>query len=263
MFDFIANILVNDLCVWGLSAFIIAVGGRELYRLKLKTYSIYDALLEARKKIGHDLSQNWDNLEEELISKKNVNRKINTLWQEYTRSVKKEVDEDDPEVVRLISLSYPSNFFNEERLVLSCCNMDWFNVVPGILTGLGLLFTFLGLAAGIHLGMGNFNAGDVNITEMTGQLRSLLQGASLAFITSIVGLCMAMIFQNRFKSIRHKLLNEIVKFNALLEKNIPVRTMAELQFDAVGVMRRNREILRKLDEDWQLRIKEEFGKNGG
>lgn len=55
-------------------------------------------------------------------------------------------------------------------------------VMPGVLTGIGILFTFLGLSAGI------FGLDPTNAEQLTSGVSRLLSGMSLAFLTSIAGL---------------------------------------------------------------------------
>lgn len=53
---------------------------------------------------------------------------------------------------------------------------------PGLLTGAGILFTFLGLAAGVY------GLDPTNAEQLTSGVKTLLGGMSLAFLTSIAGL---------------------------------------------------------------------------
>ena len=55
-------------------------------------------------------------------------------------------------------------------------------VMPGVLTGIGILFTFLGLSVGI------FGLDPTNAEQLTSGVKRLLGGMSLAFLTSIAGL---------------------------------------------------------------------------
>ncbi len=50
-----------------------------------------------------------------------------------------------------VSLRPSADFFNEDTLYYSRINVPLYQSVPGILTGLGILFTFVGLAAGVSL----------------------------------------------------------------------------------------------------------------
>lgn len=49
----------------------------------------------------------------------------------------------------LYSLQSPSHFFNEDSLYLTHINSQLFNAIPNILTGLGILCTFIGLCFGL------------------------------------------------------------------------------------------------------------------
>lgn len=79
--------------------------------------------------------------------------------------------------------------------------------MPGLLTGLGILFTFVGLAFGVY----GLDPSDAE--NLTSSVKQLLGGMSMAFLTSIAGIGTglwwnwetrrtAMVFENAFRELR-------------------------------------------------------------
>lgn len=101
---------------------------------------------------------------------------------------------------RLYALLPPEEVFTEDVLYEGQVNVPAYHSTPGVLTGLGIFFTFVGLAGGVGLAtsglMGN-QSEVVSSTDITGLLQSignLLDGAGQAFITSIAGLAASILF---------------------------------------------------------------------
>lgn len=66
-------------------------------------------------------------------------------------------------------------------------------IVPGVMTGLGILGTFIGLSFGLQ----NFNTG--NAREITNSIAPLMDGIKVAFHTSIYGMVFSLIFNFVYK----------------------------------------------------------------
>ena len=85
-----------------------------------------------------------------------------------------------------------SRHLNDSTIIFPRLSFDFYRSVPNLLTGLGILGTFVGLAAGV--GTASSGLSSSNPVEITASLQRLLDGASLAFITSIAGLVSSMAF---------------------------------------------------------------------
>lgn len=85
-----------------------------------------------------------------------------------------------------------ADYFNTSSIIDRKLSIRFFNSLPNILTGLGILGTFMGLAAGIAVAQDGLGQNDIDL--MQGALGNLLGGASLAFITSVVGLGLSLVF---------------------------------------------------------------------
>ena len=65
--------------------------------------------------------------------------------------------------------------------------------VPGVMTGLGILGTFIGLS----LGLQSFNTGTT--AQITGSIEPLMNGIKVAFHTSIYGMVFSLVFNYVYK----------------------------------------------------------------
>jgi len=118
--------------------------------------------------------------------------------------------------------------FSEEALYGGRINLGFFTSLPGIVTGTGLLFTFLAILVALL---------DVKITEtqqITG-LDLLIQGLSGKFVSSIAALLSATTFLLFERILLHRLtrarVDLIGSLNAFVPKLTSARLLAEVQRD--------------------------------
>ena len=84
------------------------------------------------------------------------------------------------------------DYINED-LVDSVMHRNELNQVPGLLTGLGILGTFIGLSIGLE----HFNTGTT--AQMTDSIEPLMNGIKVAFHTSIFGMVFSLTFNAIYK----------------------------------------------------------------
>ena len=92
------------------------------------------------------------------------------------------------------------DYINEE-LLYSAVNKPFADQLGGIMTGLGILFTFIGLVYGLR----NFDASTVDVMQSSTQ--ALMAGIKIAFLTSIFGLIYSLLYGISYK----KLINDSTK----------------------------------------------------
>ena len=104
----------------------------------------------------------------------------------------------------------PGDFINLIELEHSGLKLKWFNAIPGIFVGVGLLFTFIGLVAALYFASQAIHAvGGENVdaaqqtVRMQGALAQLLGTATFKFWTSIAGLgssiALGMFYRHRLR----------------------------------------------------------------
>ena len=148
---------------------------------------------------------------------------LGTVWKQFTESL--HFSENN----RKIYVSHrPGYYFNRESLLGTRFNLNQYLAFPNYLIGIGLTFTFIGLAAALHVAQEGLANG-------SGQqaLKDLLAVASIKFISSIAGIissiCLSFIQRVRLKKV-HNLTNE---FCDLLEKFTEYKSTEKLLHENV------------------------------
>jgi methyl-accepting chemotaxis protein len=123
-------------------------------------------------------------------------------WREFEETLLIPGEDFDDERQVILNTHLTSVHFNQKNILWHKVNMRYFNALPNMLTGLGIIGTFIGLAVGIYIAAPGLNSSSID--DAKDALNHLLSGASLAFITSIVGLLTSLIFSFFEKRKIHK-----------------------------------------------------------
>ncbi len=132
----------------------------------------------------------------------------------------------------LVLLKSPREYINEDVVYYGSLNVPYYQSVPGALTGLGILFTFVGLAAGVTLATQGLlpSQGDsagiapANVGILLNSIGDLLEGAGQAFFTSIVGLLTSIVFGVLMQLNENKIQAKLESLNRKVEKAVPPLT---------------------------------------
>ena len=114
------------------------------------------------------------------------------LWKEYSKTLHPQKEEDPSGQVKIIrwrSTALAESFFTEQAIVDSRLKTEFYKHLPGVLTGLGIIGTFLGLIKGLI----NFNVSS-DPTQAQDQLRHLVNSVGHAFFVSASAIFLAMVF---------------------------------------------------------------------
>jgi hypothetical protein len=130
----------------------------------------------------------------------------------------------------------PQAAFDDGLFARVGLNLRFYQAVPNILVGMGLLFTFMGLVAALHFASGGVIAADVR--EAQAALRELLAAATFAFVTSIAGLAASLVFSWREKTALHGTQAQIRRFCQLLEERLVPLTPESLMVAQIEATRR-------------------------
>lgn len=156
-----------------------------------KVNSLKAALIKATRKIESDFNENPNKL---WINKSAEYREVlfsnKTLCENYL--------EYSDEMVRLESSTNGrvscdiEDYINRDTMDIAICK-NMLNLIPGIMTGLGILGTFIGLS----LGLQHFNTGSAS--EISDSIAPLMNGIKVAFHTSIYGMIFSLFFNWVYK----------------------------------------------------------------
>ena len=135
--------------------------------------------IEEDAKNAHDyLSVRYDREKEELFHDKKLLRQYRDYRHELERIGHNDKTYYKCDIEDYIGYDLIDGVIHRERM----------NQVAGVMTGLGILGTFIGLS----LGLENFNTGTT--AEITGSIEPLMNGIKVAFHTSIYGMVFSLVF---------------------------------------------------------------------
>ena len=105
-------------------------------------------------------------------------------------------------------------------------NRDWYSSVPGIITGVGLLFTFFAILVAL-----------LNVDVVEGQVKGvdlLIRGLSAKFVSSVVALLCATIFVLVEKRCFHVIDDRKSQLASLLDRRVPQLSATQVLVDISG-----------------------------
>ncbi|MGI2096981.1 hypothetical protein [Shewanella glacialipiscicola] len=250
------NIILDPLTIYFCS-FILLGAVISAFTLWLSTRKLITQLQEANTELKqykpiNEFDDNGDLIEPSWSSnpltiayqnREKMHSKISTIeclkstWEGYQRSMQLpgvNFELKPSQAPTLRNTMQVSNVFNMENIVEPQINLRLFTSIPNMLTGLGLLFTFVGLVIGIGNASLGLSSADIDAAKQS--LNPLLTGASIAFTTSIVGIICSMIFSMFEKSRFFKLEKEVKKFSDYLASHIEFidsDKLAAMQLEAI------------------------------
>lgn len=125
-----------------------------------------------------------------------------------------------------------SEVFNTGSLGQGIVGSRLLMATPAILTGLGVLGTFIGLAMGI----GGLNLDSKSIEDLDKSIAPLIKGSSTAFVTSVWGVACSILFTLGEKFLEwfavRRIRNVEATFNALAPRYTPEESMIALHHSA-------------------------------
>lgn len=238
-----------DAVMW-LCAAILCVFVFFLLIFIIKSRSISRQLNIAKKIIGKfqepsEFAKEFESVDEQLRSVDIISNR----WSEFVEILILP-RQDEPQVIK--NTDDPVSYFSLDDVVVGRLNLRLYNAVPNILTGLGILFTFIGLSFGIYLAQESIVS--TSQKDMLEALSSLLGGASLAFWTSVAGLFLSLIFNIIEKRKVHGLQRLIGQFNVSLESLLDRTTEEKIANEILRESQQQRIQLQKFNTDLAVSI---------
>lgn len=181
-------------------------------------------------------------------------------WKRFVRESRVTADSWIQGEDGLIAVNSPRAYLNEDSLYLANVNAGLYAAIPGILTGAGLLFTFTGLSAGISLGSQGLASTHLDLSLLLETLTNLLSGAGQAFLTSLVGLLLSLLFVFGSNHRHNALLVSIEKLNEKIEDGITVLYAEALQYESGKLLVDQGKKMTSLTDDVKLKLDTLFTK---
>ncbi len=145
---------------------------------------------------------------------------------------------------RLLATCAPTTVFRARPLLMAHLNLSFYQAMPNMLVGLGILGTFIGLLFGIHVASKGLAAPDMAVAR--GALQGLLSAAALKFSTSVTGLMASLLFSWREKQWNHRFESFTTRFTAALEIRLERITPEAIALSSVRALVRQEALLESL-----------------
>jgi len=195
--------------IWILIIFLYALISALVFYRRDYFYCL-NYLVKAKKSLKY--SNEKKDTPEELKLSLNEIPVIEHYWSEFWETVvviKK--GEGDSQLFNTLDAEY---FFNEENLINNRVDRRYYNTLPSILTGLGILGTFLGLM----MGLSQLDIGSSNPDQILSGITGLLKGVTIAFSTSVWGILCSIIFNILEKKWTKELGNVVSDITKLIDE---------------------------------------------
>lgn len=227
--DALAYFVTSPFFVWLWCTLVVIYTFKWLVKLKWESVKIKGHLIEAINVVSsYKDYENFAKNFNEINSRIAVLDKLRRPWKEFCQTLIKPGKLEEEQASSASAWEYkpivlraarePSEFFNDTSVIQPSIDLQFYSAIPTHLTGMGILGTFCGLAAGIFLAKSGLSGGLVD--ELQHALGQLLGGASLAFWTSIIGVLSSVTFSKIEKaSIKH-LRNHIETLNFYLSSKV-------------------------------------------
>lgn len=151
--------------------------------------------------------------------------RLRPLWSAYRSTV----SAADVDLVR--SQTAPSRYLNMTGLEVSGLRLRFFLSLPNDFVGLGLMFTFLGLVAGLYFATQSMMSAD--LTQARSALVLLLHAATFKFLTSITGIGLSLVLNWVQGAMVGQIRLRLYDLQMAVEERLPVNAGAAVPQSAV------------------------------
>lgn len=222
--DIFVYIIGTAFLLFGFYFFLRTFIQRRLICGLIKEIREYDS--PATPRHLHELKEIFSNRAKLIATEKFSGKvKLTEAWQEFEDSlITRKRDENNSVAYKTDEASL---FFSEDRLLEQHLNLRFWNSVPALLVGFGILGTFVGLVRGL------IPFSDINFTQ-TEEIRSaiqiLLSGVSTAFVTSVWGMLTSLVFNGLEKWRIGRVSQAIANLQRALDQLFTLTTQEQISY---------------------------------
>lgn len=258
--DALLSWLISENATFWFSGFIIFMAIIAAFQCEQATRGFLKELDEATNLVNSGAS--WDDLNSEIEQHAPSLHKSFSAFHQTLRRIDDTTDFNTNEIPNrqgFFTLRSSRDYLNEDTTYRNIVYVPFLEAVPGMLTGLGIFFTFLGLASGVSLATDGLLSGETSVSTADVQLllasiQDLLQGAGLAFVTSIVGLASSLAFSTGIHFLEKKVHKKLENLNKSIEDRAPTADAETLLLISANKTSQQEALLRGLKDNWELMV---------
>ena len=189
-------------------------------------------------------------IKQELKEKFAHNNEFAEAWQEFEDSLITRKRNENQEIV--YKTDEASLFFSADRLLEHHLNLRFWNSVPAVLVGFGILGTFVGLVWGLI----PFSGIDFTQTDqIQSAIKELLSGVSTAFVTSVWGMLTSLVFNWLEKWRISRVSRAITNLQRALDQLFTLTTQEEIAIQQEVELEQQTAALKSFSTDLADKIK--------
>ncbi len=234
------NDQISDIFVYTIGASFLIL----LIYFVVRIYLRYNSIRNLTRKISQFERPAQPSILQELKEEFDRETKFAEAWQEFSDSlITRQRDENEKIVYKTEEASF---FFSEDRLLVEYMNVRFWNSIPAILVGFGILGTFVGLVWGLI----PFSDTDFQQTDdIKTAIEGLLSGVSTAFVTSVWGMVASLVFNAVEKLTIGSLNSEISNLHRSLDNLFTLTVQEEIAFQLADELEQQTAALKSFSTD--------------
>ena len=206
-----ANVLIS-VCMFAITGVIFVYAYRHLKHIDQMGEDFRIAISYIKGDYAKEKKLLWDMYRTETRYGIFNEEHLRNAYVDYIEEMKRlEQDEDGGE-----SGNYACDIedFIDCQLIDDAVEKGRLSLVPGAMTGLGILGTFIGLSIGLQA----FNTGSAE--EITNSIGPLMDGIKVAFHTSIYGMIFSLTFNLIFKTVLEQAYHKLDEFVSVFKRYV-------------------------------------------
>ena len=208
---------------------------------------LIDSLIKELQKFNRPAQPH---IKQELKEKFAHNNEFAEAWQEFEDSLITRKRNENQEIV--YKTDEASLFFSADRLLEHHLNLRFWNSVPAVLVGFGILGTFVGLVWGLI----PFSGIDFTQTDqIQSAIKELLSGVSTAFVTSVWGMLTSLVFNWLEKWRISRVSRAITNLQRALDQLFTLTTQEEIAIQQEVELEQQTAALKSFSTDLADKIK--------
>lgn len=244
----LAHLLVNKTFALSVIAVIVAWTFAVALLVRVRTESIRRELAELSALVAAHDKASFAAKFKDISSELAQSALVGHAWSEFLETLVPGSLWPRPEVA---NTKQPTGYFDLEAILERRMDRRFYASFPNVLVGLGLIFTFLGLAAGVQLsssGLIDATRGAAGAGDLSATFGLLLGGAFLSFAKSATGIfcSIAISFYDNHRV--WKVERALAEFTGALDRNLTFVTPERFALEQLAVQGKQLDAVRSIAE---------------
>jgi len=247
----VAGVLVSETFLWSYVGLVV-LAALYLYfqRFWWKLRRIQNAITAASQTLmAAESPRDFHDRFEEISQKLGDDPILGVLWSRYLRNLFPKPDGGKQAVIG--ASKAPGDVFTWDTLLEGRIDYRLYDEIPNYLVGIGILGTFIGLTGGMILASGELSGSE---EQLRSAVSNLIRGASLAFLSSVVGLLTSIVFSVTTKRNLNAYRAQLDDFVKLIGKRVQFITAERVATEQLSESQKQTAQLQQFNTDLAVNI---------